>query len=101
MKLKKLILEHFGPFDYYQVDFPTDDGACILLAGKNNAGKSSIIRALKLLDSAMKMARQSSRSIVAPLPKKDIEDIEINKFIHNYETDGTAIITGYLILTDK
>lgn len=96
MKLKKLILEHFGPFDYYQVDFPTDDGACLLLVGKNNAGKSSIIRALKLLDSAMKMARQSSQSIVAPLPKKDTEDIEINKFIHNYKTDDTAIITGVL-----
>lgn len=96
MKLKSLILEHFGPFDYYQLDLPTDDGACILLTGKNNAGKSSIIRALKLLDSAMKLARQSSQPIFAPLPKKDTEDIEINKYIHNYKTDDTAIITGIL-----
>ena len=59
MKLKSLILERFGPFNEYQLDFPTDDNACVLLAGKNNAGKSSIIRALRLVNSAMQFAKQS------------------------------------------
>ena len=85
MKLKSLILERFGPFAEYQLDFPTDDSACILLVGQNNAGKSSIIRALKLLDSAMKFAKQSPDPVYGLLPKKDIEDIEIDRLIHNYE----------------
>ncbi len=94
MKLKSLILEHFGPFGEYQLDFLTDDSACILFCGKNNAGKSSIIRALKLLASAMKLAKQSSEPIFAQLPQKDTEDIEINRLINNYKADDTAVITG-------
>jgi AAA15 family ATPase/GTPase len=96
MKLKSLILERFGPFAEYQVDFPTDDKTCILLVGQNNAGKSSIIRALKLLAGAMKFARQSPEPVYGWLPKKDVEDIEISRLIHDYETDGTAVITGVL-----
>jgi len=96
MKLKSLILERFGPFVEYQLDFPTDDRACILLVGQNNAGKSSIIRALKLLDSAMKFAKQSPDPVYGLLPKKDIEDIEIDRLIHNYKTGETAFITGVL-----
>jgi energy-coupling factor transporter ATP-binding protein EcfA2 len=96
MKLKSLILERFGPFAKYQLDFPTDDRACILLVGKNNAGKSSIIRALKLIDSAMKFAKQSPEPVFGLLPKKDIEDIEIDRLIHNYETGGIAVVTGVL-----
>lgn len=96
MKLKSLILERFGPFAEYQLDFPTDDRSCILLVGQNNAGKSSIIRALKLLNSAMKFAKQSPEPVLGWLPKKDIEDIEIGRLIHNYETGDIAIITGVL-----
>jgi len=96
MKLKSLILEHFGPFAEYQLDFPTDDRACILLVGKNNAGKSSIIRALKLLSSAMKFAKQSSEPVYGFLYQKDRADIEIDRLIHNYKTGDTAVITGVL-----
>lgn len=67
-----------------------------MLSGKNNAGKSSIIRALKLLGSAMKFANQSPEPVAALLPKKDTQDIEISRLIHNYEENGTAVITGVL-----
>jgi AAA15 family ATPase/GTPase len=96
MKLKSLILERFGPFAEYQVDFPTDDKACILLVGQNNAGKSSIIRALKLLAGAMKSARHSPEPVYGWLPKREVEDIGISRLIHDYETNGTAVITGVL-----
>lgn len=95
MKLKSLILERFGPFCEYQLDFPTDDKACTLLVGQNNTGKSSIIRALRLLDNAMKFAKQSSQPISGFLHRKDTEDIEIGRLIHNLE-GNTASITGIL-----
>jgi energy-coupling factor transporter ATP-binding protein EcfA2 len=96
MRLKSLILENFGPFSQYQLDFPIDENAFILLSGKNNAGKSSIIRALKLLSSALKYARHSSQPIYSYIPKKDLEDIEIGRLIHNYKNNGIAVITGVL-----
>jgi len=44
----------------------------------------------------MKFARQSPEPVFGVLPKKDIEDIEIDRLIHNYETTETAFITGIL-----
>ena len=94
MRLKSLILERFGPFAEYQLNLPSDDRACVLLTGKNNAGKSSIIRALKLLDKAMKAAKQSREPVRGILPKKYYEELDISRLIHNYVTDDTATITG-------
>ena len=96
MRLKSIVLENYGPFAEYQLDFPSDDRACILLTGKNNAGKSSIIRALKLLGTAMKHAKRSSQPMLADFTKQDIEDIDIGQAIHNYKTNGIAVITGVL-----
>lgn len=94
MRLKSLILERFGPFAEYQLDLPADDKACVLLTGKNNAGKSSILRSLRLLDRAMKSATQSREPVYGFLPKKSYEDVEISRLIHDYASDGTAMITG-------
>ncbi len=52
MKLKSLSLEHFGPFDNYHIDFPREDHISVLLTGRNNEGKSTIILGLKLIASA-------------------------------------------------
>ena len=41
MRIKKLILENFGPFSKYEIAFVDKEPACVLLTGRNNEGKSS------------------------------------------------------------
>lgn len=43
MKIKRLLLDNFGPFEHYEIEFPTDHKAFILITGKNNAGKTSLL----------------------------------------------------------
>jgi energy-coupling factor transporter ATP-binding protein EcfA2 len=96
MKLKSLVLENYGPFSQYQLDFPNADQAIILLSGKNNAGKSSIIRALKLLSFVLKHSKSSTQPVTGKLAKKDTQDIEMGRLIHNYQDNGIALITAVL-----
>jgi len=95
MKIKELILERFGPFFSYHVTFPIEDRAVILLTGKNNAGKTTIIRSLQLLANAMKYATGSTKPISKPLLKKDVENLQIDRLIYEYANDR-SFITGIL-----
>jgi hypothetical protein len=84
MRLKRLNLENFGPFEDYEVEFPTDSKACILLTGKNNAGKTTIIRGLKLISSALKFAKGSPSPVTRQLLKKDTSNIKVNRLVHEF-----------------
>jgi len=91
MKLKELHLYNFGPFEDYSLEFPSDAKSCILITGKNNAGKTTIIRALRLISSALKSAKYSPTPLVRELPKKDTKDIDISSMIYRFE-EGQADI---------
>jgi len=91
MRLKTLYLENFGPFKEYEVEFPTESKSCILITGKNNAGKTTIIRGINLISSALHFARRSSKPIGKQLFKKDIQDINIQKMIHKFESCKATI----------
>lgn len=91
MKLKELRLYDFGPFQDYSLEIPSDAKSCILIVGKNNAGKTTIIRALHLINSALQFARNSPHPIERELPKKDIKGIDIDAMIYHLE-EGVATI---------
>lgn len=91
MRLKTLNLENFGPFKEYEVEFPADAKACILLTGKNNAGKTTIIRALRFINGALRFAKGNSRPITKELLKKDFPNFQVMSFIHRFK-DGQAKI---------
>ncbi|NQT25607.1 AAA family ATPase [candidate division KSB1 bacterium] len=90
MRLKKINLINFGPFKQYEVPFVVDHDAVLLLTGKNNEGKSNIIFALKLLNSALKSIGKSSHRIILDdeeffrLPQQDVANILIGRMLHNY-----------------
>ena len=91
MKLKELHLENFGPFKDYTLEFPSDAMSCILITGKNNAGKTTIIRALRLINSALKLIKYSPTAPLRQLLKKDTKDIYITSMIYNFE-EGQAVV---------
>lgn len=91
MKLKNLYLKNFGPFNEYVVEFPTTDAACILLTGKNNAGKTTIIRALKFINNALRFARGSSKSFKRELLKKDLPSTNLQRFIYRFKDEQAEI----------
>jgi predicted ATP-dependent endonuclease of OLD family len=95
MKLRELHLYDFGPFEDYSLEFPSDAKSCILITGKNNAGKTTIIRALRLISSALKFAKYSSLPIRRELLKKDTKDIDISSMIYRLE-EGQATIEAVL-----
>lgn len=77
MRLNTLYLENFGPFKEYQVEFPAESKSCILITGKNNAGKTMLIRSINLISNALHFAGRSTKPIERQLFKKDIQDINI------------------------
>lgn len=91
MRLKNLLLNNFGLFDNYSASFPKDDSTCTLITGKNNAGKSTILMALRLLAAAMDRAKGSRYTEKFKLPKTALIDISIKRLIHDYEGDGATI----------
>jgi energy-coupling factor transporter ATP-binding protein EcfA2 len=99
MRLEQLSLKDFGPFRRYKVTFVDEDQVCILLTGKNNEGKSSIINALKLLNAATKVINKTKQELriggnyYYRLLQQDTENIFIKRMIHNY-SDNIAEITG-------
>jgi hypothetical protein len=90
MKLRELHLCNFGPFEDYSLEFPSDARSCILITGKNNAGKTTIIRALRLIGSALKLAPYSSTPVSRELLRKDTKDIDIPSMIYHFE-EGQAV----------
>lgn len=97
MKLVTLILENFGPFRAYEIPFAQEDHSCILLTGRNNEGKSSIILALKLLSAATRaIGRHPFRFVLNGqvfyrLPQPEVEGILIGRLLHNYQGDQASI----------
>lgn len=97
MRIRKLLLENFGPFKRYEVPFVNEEPACVLLTGKNNEGKSNIILALKLLFSACKsIGKRQLMTLVNEdeyfrLPQQDIEGISIGRTLHNYAGNHAQI----------
>jgi energy-coupling factor transporter ATP-binding protein EcfA2 len=99
MRLEKLSLKDFGPFRRYSVTFVDEDQVCILLTGKNNEGKSSIINALKLLNAATKVINKTKQEFIIKgayyyrLLQQDTENILIGRMIHDY-SENIAEIKG-------
>ncbi len=90
MRIKSLNLINFGPFRTYEVPFVEDEHSCMLLTGKNNEGKSTIILALKLISSALRsIGNRKQYTVIGDsayyrLPQADIVDINIGRMLHNY-----------------
>jgi predicted ATPase len=99
MRIKQLLLLNFGPFPKYKISFVDEDQVCVLLTGKNNEGKSSIINGLKLLNAATRVLNKKrqlvnvERGSYYKLLQQDTEDIIVGRMIYNY-ADVTAKITG-------
>jgi len=99
MRIKRLKLKDFGPFKRYNIFFVDEDEVCMLLTGKNNEGKSSIINALKLLNAATRVLNKTKQEIridgdyFYKLLQQDTENLLIGRMIHNY-SNNTAEITG-------
>lgn len=97
MRIKELKLRNFGPFREYTIPFVSEDSACLLLTGKNNEGKSSIIKALQLLDAATRVIDKSKQEIMHEgiffykLLVQDTENLSIGRMVHNYEASKAEI----------
>lgn len=95
MKIKQLILNNFGPYSSFEVEFPSDNRAFVLITGKNNAGKTSLLRALMLVDGALKLATGSTSTIEKPLKVPYFKDLNLSRLIHGF-VNGTADISAIL-----
>lgn len=98
MRIKELILKDFGPFKNYRISFIEQDEVCVLLTGKNNEGKSSIINSLRLLNAATKVLNKAKQEISIDgnyyykLLQQDTENMLIGRMIHNYSKNTAHII---------
>lgn len=63
MRIQTLKIEQFGPFLDYQVEFSQEENICLLLTGKNNEGKSTIINCLRLLSNATRVVWKKKQEI--------------------------------------
>lgn len=101
MRLKQLKLEKFGPFSKYIINFNLEENACLLLTGKNNEGKSSIISSLRLLNSALKVLNKKKQEInisgdyYYKLLVQDVENINIGRMIYDYKSDFAKIYAEF------
>jgi energy-coupling factor transporter ATP-binding protein EcfA2 len=104
MILKRLYLENFGPFKEYEIRFDAinlKDQSTILLTGKNNQGKTTIITALKLLHYGSKVINNNKLIITHrddyyfKLLENDISEINIGRMIHNYLFAEAKIIAEF------
>jgi energy-coupling factor transporter ATP-binding protein EcfA2 len=99
MRLKELKLRNFGPFKEYTIPFVSEDQACLLLTGRNNEGKTSLITALRILDAATRVINKTRQEIVVDdeyyykLLKQDTEGLLIGRMVYNYQST-TAEIHG-------
>ncbi|MDO8569032.1 MAG: AAA family ATPase, partial [Dehalococcoidales bacterium] len=86
MRLRRLTLKNFGVFKEYEVDFPTDVKTCILITGQNNAGKTTIIRGLRLIASALRGKLDTGQ-----LLKRDTSSIDTCKLVHRFQKGEATI----------
>lgn len=99
MRIKQLTLRDFDPFKRYKVPFVDEDEVCVLLTGKNNEGKSTLINALRLLNAATRVLNKTKQTIKIrgdsyyKLLQQDTEKLLIGRMIHNY-SDNIATVTG-------
>lgn len=99
MKIKRLKIKDFGPFSSYEINFLPERDVCVLLTGKNNEGKSSIINALRLLNYATRVLGKRKQEIdidgnfYYKFLQQDTENLLIGRMIHNYGKT-IARITG-------
>jgi len=97
MRISKLYLQNYGPFISYEINFPEEEQICLLLTGKNNQGKSTLISALKLVHFASKIINRQKQIIRIEgnkyyrLLQQDVEDLNIGRLIYNYEGDRALI----------
>lgn len=99
MRIMELGIKEFGPFRNYRVPFVAEDPACVLLTGKNNEGKTSIINALRLVEAATRVVNKKKQEVLVHgnvcwrLLLQDTEDLLIGRMVHNYQ-DTVAEIEG-------
>lgn len=76
-----------------------DDDACILLTGRNNEGKSTILSACRLLNAATKVIGRKKQEFKIDgdfywkLLQQDTERLQVGRMIHNY-SDSIAEISA-------
>ena len=91
MRIESVFLDNFGPFRSYHLTFDQKEPACVLLTGKNNEGKSNILLALKLVNSALKSIGRGRQRVAIDgiefyrLPKRDTRDLNVGRMLHNYQ----------------
>lgn len=94
-------INNFGPFRRYTLNLPPEDSACVLLTGKNNEGKSSIISALKLVDAATRAVGRTRQRMLMNheeyfrLLQQDVEDLPVKRVIHNYGDVQAELIADF------
>jgi energy-coupling factor transporter ATP-binding protein EcfA2 len=97
MRLRELSLRNFGPFREYDISFAFGKTRCVLLTGKNNEGKSSLILALRLVSSATRTVGKPQfrwaieNEVFYRLPRPDVEGLQIERLLHNYMGDQATI----------
>lgn len=101
MKLKRLFLKNFGPFRQYEISFGEEESMSLLITGKNNEGKSSLIFALKLVHYGLKVIGKKKQVISIEseyyykLFNQDTENLLIPKLIHNYNDNIAEISANF------
>ncbi|MEW6607119.1 MAG: AAA family ATPase [bacterium] len=100
MRLRNLKLSNFGPFFSYEIPFVEEEPVCLLLTGKNNEGKSTIIFALKLIASASQSFNNKQRIVLDHntyyrLSQQSIENINIGRTLHNYSGEIAQITATF------
>src|SRR3569832_1846182 len=95
MRIRQLSLDNFGPFKKYELPFVADDPVCMLLTGKNNEGKSSVLLGLKLIGAGMRSIQKPKQrndiesDVYYRLPQLDVDGISIGRKHHNNEKTQT------------
>jgi predicted ATP-binding protein involved in virulence len=90
VRIRSLLLKDFGPFGRYEIEFLPDEGVCLLLTGRNNEGKSTIINALKLVNAAARVIGWRKQLITLRddeyyrLLKQDTDGLTLGRLVHNY-----------------
>lgn len=101
MRLRQLTIRQFGPFRKFSVLFPEEDNACVLLTGKNNEGKSSLINAIKLVSGGARVVGKIRHRIriegddYFKLLQQDTEDLLIPRMIHDYADENAEITADF------
>jgi energy-coupling factor transporter ATP-binding protein EcfA2 len=99
MRIRTIRIERFGPFRDYEVQFSEEENICLLLTGKNNEGKSTILHCLRLLSNATRVIWKKkqeisiNQEIAYKLLVQDTEGLNIKRMVHNYG-DARSKITG-------